>query len=97
MKDGVPKLPDRDMVKKARDYLTRRHVELFNPRDPEMDETRGYFNITVYHDPQFAFWHQVRFVDKTDDTLGWIVELCYVGGVWKLSARDLPYRLNESA
>jgi hypothetical protein len=96
MKDAVPALSDNAMIQKAKDYLTRRHVELFDPMNLSLAETHGFYHIKVWHDPDFAFWHQVRFIDKADDTLGWIVEVCYVGGVWKLSARCLPYRLNES-
>ena len=89
-KNAVPHLSDNAMIQKARDYLTRRHVELSRISDGE------FFHVKVWHDPDFSFWHQVRFIHKADDTLGWIVELAYVGGVWKLSARCLPYRLNES-
>ena len=89
----VPKLSDNAMIQMAQDYLTKRHVELIQgARCPAHDSP--FFEVKVWHDPDFNFWHQVRFVDKADKTLGWIVEVCYVQGEWKLSARCLPYALS---
>lgn len=84
-------LSDNAMIQKARDYLTKRHVELVD----QYDDLTDYFNVTVYHDPDFKFWHQVRFVDKADKTLGWIVEVVWLEceRQWKLAARCLPYAL----
>lgn len=88
MRYDVPKLPDSTMIQWAKDYLTKRNVQIV---DRDYQET--FWDITVYHDPQFDFWHQVRFIDKADKTLGWIVEVCYVQGEWKLAARCLPYAI----
>lgn len=91
MSPTIPKLSNNAMIQMAKDYLTRRRVELTDMSEHDYE----YYDIKVWHDPDFDFWHQVRFIDRADKTLGWIVEVCWVCNEWRLSARCLPYALPE--
>ncbi len=93
-KVDVPQVSDNAMIQWAKDYLTKRHVDLVQDHgDLVRYPDACCFDIKVWHDPDFDFWHQVRFIDRNDKTLGWIVEVCYVQGEWKLAARCLPYAI----